>query len=419
MDFPFHARQFTLQAHLVSTLQGSVGKGLTAGKSGRMQSLRILHVASHDRIASGGSIQFLRAAREQRIRGHTVSCVMHRKCLPPWLDGRSRSRLSEADLSVSRLGMRGVGRSVGLARMRGRLAAGARLDVVHVHRERALEFVLDATVEGTPGFVLVVQRGNSNPLSSRHRKLLCDPRVDGIIAVAGEVRDRLLEGGVPEERIRVIYGSVDPERFHPGVDGSGLRRELGIPSDAPIVGILANLDAKKDHRTFLQACARVHRARPEARFVMVGRGDAQGLRTYGEELGLGGEMVFAGYREDVPECLAAFDVSVNSSSRSEGLSGSIRESLAMARPVVCTGVGGNTELVVDGRTGTLVEPENPEALAEGILRALDRPEEAEAMARRGHDLVLKEMHPDVRQSRLEALYRELLSARRRDLRSTS
>jgi len=291
--------------------------------------------------------------------------------------------------------------------------------VVHAHRERALEFVLDAIGDTVSGFALVTQRGNSNAPSKRHRRLLADPRVDLVVAVAGVVRDRLVAGGIPEEKVHVVYGSVDPERFHPGVDGSGVRRELCVPEGAPLVGLLANLDGKKDHVTFLEASARVRRIRPDARFVLVGRGDDRDLRRQGVELGLGEAVIFAGFREDVPECLAAFDVSVNSSSRSEGLSGSIRESLVMARPVVCTRVGGNTEAVVDGETGRLVDPGNPEALAEAILWTIDHPDEAAGLARRGREFVLSEMHPDVRQARLETLYRELLSRRRRDIRSTS
>ncbi len=306
-----------------------------------------------------------------------------------------------------------------LSRLRGLLVGAKDLDVVHVHRERALEFVLDALEATTPDFALVVQRGNSNLPSERHRQLLLNPRVDVVVAVAGVVRDRLVEGGVPGEKIRVVYGSVDPERFHPDVDGSGFRNDIGVPEDAPLVGLLANLDGKKGHDTFLEACGRVRRIRRDARFVLVGHGDAQDLRRQGDEIGLGGALACAGYREDAPNCLAAFDVSVNSSSRSEGLSGSMRESLVMARPVVCTRVGGNTEVVIDGQTGRSVEPGDPAALADAILWTLDHPREASEMARRGRESVLSEMHPDVRQAKLEALYRELLSARRRDVQSTS
>jgi glycosyltransferase involved in cell wall biosynthesis len=304
------------------------------------------------------------------------------------------------------MGMTGLRGVLNRPRLR-RLIRGA--DVVHVHRERALGFVLRALPPGPPPFALVGHRGNSNPLSARHRALLADPRVDVVVAVAREVRDILVEGGLAPERVRVIYGSVDTEAFRPGLDGARLRRDVGVEASAPLVGLLANLDGKKDHGTFLAAAARVRRERPETRFVLVGGGDEEPFRRRAAELGLGEVIRFAGFREDAAACLAAFDVSVNCSDRGEGLTGAVRESLAMARPVVCTRVGGNAELVEDGRTGRLVEPGDPEALAEAILWTLAHPGEAAVLAARGRETVLREMRPEVRQARLEGLYREILA----------
>ncbi len=371
-----------------------------------MKLLRIVHVASHDRIASGGSIQLIRAAIGQHRQGHRLTCVFRRGGLGGRSGHSSLGGLREAGPAVETVWMNGPGRWLGLRRLR-RILADA--DIVHAHRERALAFVLTALGHGPTPFALLAQRGNSNPVRPKVKRIFLDPRLDMIVAVAQTVRDGLVGAGVPGERVRVIYGSVDTGRFHPEVDGSALRDELGVAGGVPLVGVLANLDGKKSHGDFLLAAALVLESRPDARFVAIGGGDVAAHQQRAEALGLGSAVRFVGFREDTPACLAALDVSVNCSTRSEGLTGALRESLAMARPVVCTEVGGNGELVVDGETGVLVAPGDVEALARGILWTIENPEEALERAGRGRRIVEEEMTDGIRLGRLEKLYREILA----------
>ncbi|HUG37058.1 MAG TPA: glycosyltransferase, partial [Candidatus Limnocylindrales bacterium] len=125
-----------------------------------------------------------------------------------------------------------------------------------------------------------------------------------------------------------------------------------------------------------------------------------------------GDRVFVwGHREDIPQILAGSDLVVDASYAGLGLTGSIREALAVETPVVATDLEGMPELVVEGETGLLVPPRNPEALAQAILRMLENPARAKAMARSGRKRVEAGFSLAVKIERTEALYRRLLAER--------
>jgi glycosyltransferase involved in cell wall biosynthesis len=121
-------------------------------------------------------------------------------------------------------------------------------------------------------------------------------------------------------------------------------------------------------------------------------------------------VIFAGFTEEVPAALAALDVVVCASLRGEGLTGALREALAMARPVVSSDVAGNRELVLNERTGLLVPPGDPAALAAAIARMLNDTELARNCAARGRQRVLELCTDDRRAVQVEWVYRELLQA---------
>jgi glycosyltransferase involved in cell wall biosynthesis len=127
-------------------------------------------------------------------------------------------------------------------------------------------------------------------------------------------------------------------------------------------------------------------------------------------LGVSDRVVFAGFTEDVPAALAAMDMVVCASLRGEGLTGALREALAMARPIISSDVAGNRELVIHNSTGLLVPPGDPAALAEAIDRMLRDAELARSCAARGRELVLELCTEEKRAARVEEIYLELLSA---------
>lgn len=188
-----------------------------------------------------------------------------------------------------------------------------------------------------------------------------------IIAASSAVRESLIESGVDEKLVRVVYSGVDLSRFE-GSARATLRREIGIPESAVALGMVANLNPVKDHETVLRALAILHRSGRPAHLILAGEGDLEGpLRSQAGELELQSFVHFLGRRSDIPAVLDAMDVFVLAS-RTEGLSNALLEAMAAGKPAVATSVGGNPEVVVQDSTGLLVPPGNAAGLAEALGR---------------------------------------------------
>jgi glycosyltransferase involved in cell wall biosynthesis len=293
-----------------------------------------------------------------------------------------------------------------------RFVQGAAFDIIHAHRVRALQFVL-RSLTGMDGPPVVGDRKNSFPLDRRAARCFTNGKVLKVVVNAGLIRDLLVEAGVPAEKIEIIYNGIDIDRFHPAISGNGVRREVGLGEEQPVIGVIANFARKKAHGVFFEAAREVVRKRPDAKFLMVG-GGAYG--EYEQQLkgwGIGDSFVFTGFRTDIPEVIASLNVSVISSTGGEGLTGSLVESMAMAKPVVSTAVAGNIEVVKHKETGLLVEPGDPFKLAQAMLFCLDHPEEAKTMGQRGYHFIKDKVDNRVRVDRTEALYRGILEGKGR------
>jgi glycosyltransferase involved in cell wall biosynthesis len=224
------------------------------------------------------------------------------------------------------------------------------------------------------------------------------------VITSGEtVASILRAAGVPGERLVAIGPGIDTTRFHPGVSGAGVRAELGLRG--PTVGIVANIRGSKGHAYFLEAARAVRAELPDARFLIVGDGIGfDDVRRRVREEGLEESVIMTGFRRDVPEVMAALDVLVLPSIRSEAMSQVIPQALAVGTPVVGTTIGGTPELVRDGDTGRLVPPADAPALARAILDLLGDPEAARAMARRGQARVLASHSLDAAMARTVEVY---------------
>ena len=213
------------------------------------------------------------------------------------------------------------------------------------------------------------------------------------------------------DRVVAIGPGLDTARFHPNVSGAGVREELGLRG--PAVGLVANIRGSKGHEHFLEAARLVLAERSDARFLIVGDGIGfEDVRRRVKEMGLEPRVLMTGFRRDVPEVMAALDVLVLPSTRSEAMSQVIPQALAVGTPVVGTAVGGTPELIRDGETGRLVPPADAPALAAAILDLLRDPERARALARRGQALVLARHSIDAAMARTLEVYAAVRAAGR-------
>ena len=237
---------------------------------------------------------------------------------------------------------------------------------------------------------------------------------DALIAVSDAVRDDLVSLGVGRpEQWRVLPLGLDlSELLAPLPDQGAARRAVGLPEAGSVVGVVGRLTAIKDHRTFLEAAARIAQKRPEVTFVVAGDGELrEGLEVQAQRL-LGDRCRFLGWVMDLPNLYAALDVVVLTS-RNEGTPVALIEAGAAARPVVATQVGGVSHVVRDGVTGLLVRPGDPVSIAAQVLRVLEDPGLGRSLGAAGREWVRNRFTIDRLADDLAALYRELLDRKAR------
>ena len=186
-------------------------------------------------------------------------------------------------------------------------------------------------------------------------------------------RDAIARGLVPERRTVAVPNGIRVGAFAAATEAAraGLREALGVPAGTRLIGTVGRLNWAKDQDGLIRAFARVHAQRPDTALVLVGDGELRAsLQATAAAAGVAPAVHFLGDRSDVPALLQGLDLFALSS-LSEGYSMALLEAAASALPIVATDVGGNAEIVHDGRTGLLVPDGDPAALAEAIGQLLD------------------------------------------------
>lgn len=234
------------------------------------------------------------------------------------------------------------------------------------------------------------------------------------------VSDSMREGvqrwhALPSSRVITIENGVDTERFRHGdeLDREAVKRSL-TGGSGPLVTNVARLVPQKGQQHLIEAARRVVAMRPDAHFALVGEGSLlDDLREQTAAAQISSNVWFAGFRDDVPDILAATDVFVLSSV-SEGMPVALLEAMAAGCATVATGVGGVTQVLQHGITGLIVPPADPEAMSTAILRCLNDPDFARRLGPTAQDWVSSHYGMCSWAAKLEALYLyEVRHARKR------
>jgi glycosyltransferase involved in cell wall biosynthesis len=235
-----------------------------------------------------------------------------------------------------------------------------------------------------------------------------------VVAVSAETRRAVIGCGVAAERVVLIHNAIVTGNYSPaGLDAGGFRRAYGIPPAATLIGYVGRLSPEKGQHDFLRGAAQVVARHPQLHIALVGDGpEREALKRLAVALGLDDRVTFTGHLQDVRPAFRDFDL-LALTSHTEGFPNVVLESFCMDTPVLATNVGGVAEVVSDGRTGVLIPPRQPDAIAAGLERLLIAPAWARTLAAEGKRTVFDQFSFQRRVEKEETVYRELAAIRPR------
>jgi len=225
------------------------------------------------------------------------------------------------------------------------------------------------------------------------------------------MRELVDEEGCPTDRAVLIYNGIDLAPYAALPDKASARAALGLEANAFVAVILANLIPYKGHHDLIEALAKIQDRLPSPwRLLCAGRdeGSAAELQALARDRNIADNVRLLGECADPLGLLAASDVGILCS-HEEGFSNAILEYMAAGLPVVATDVGGNPEAVIDGETGLIVPPRNPDALGDALLKIASDPARAVSMGAAGRARVESTFRLEACVQHYDALYRALLA----------
>lgn len=341
--------------------------------------MRVVHLES-GRHLYGGALQSLLLVEDLQARGHeNLFCAIR--------DSEVAQEAKNRCLPVREVPLAGEADVLFPGRFR-RILRENRADLVHLHSRRGAD-TLGAVAARWAGVPVVLSRRVDNPEPA----WLVGPKYrlyDAVITISQAIRDVLVRQGVPAEKVHCVRSALDPTPFEVPCDRGAFLKELGLEGGHPVVGVAAQFIPRKGHDFLLAAIPAILERHPNVRFVLFGRGPLRpGIENRARENGLAGNVIFAGFRSDLPRLLPCLDVLAHPAVR-EGLGVTLLQASAAGVPIVATRIGGIPEAVREGVNGILVEAGNPAALASGIADLLDDPELGRRLGQAGRSLVREE-----------------------------
>ena len=385
--------------------------------------LRVLNVIAEDRVG-GPQLRILKMSKALRSRGvETVVAI-------PQGTGGFGDLLSESGVPYHRVpGLRRLRASVNPLSHLGWLAhlGGSIRGLMRIIREESICIVhqndvthIQGAIAGRLAGLGVVWHINGMPYPlvwKSFKPLLYT--IPNVVVASSQAMGREYfgtNGAFLSRDFEVLYPPIEACDQTTSHSRGRIRDELGIPESSPLITTVGNLYPTKGHVYFVRAAAAVRERFPEARFLVVGQA-FEGRTSYAEDLydevrrlGLGESLSFTGFRADVPDILQATDILVQPT-LSESFGMAVAEGLAAGLPVVATAVGGVQEIILDGETGLLVPPRDPEAIASKVVSLLEQPDFAASLASRGRQRVKDLFSPERCAEEHERVYRQALIAK--------
>lgn len=294
-----------------------------------------------------------------------------------------------------------------------RLLRRERVDLLHLNNSvtRNHHWMLGAMLAGVP--CITHERGINTRYSWAAR--FFSNRLKAIVCISRAVREALVRGGIHAERLVIVHNGLDAARVRPQTAAAEVRKRHEILPDDPVIGIVGNIKEWKGQDVVIRATARLTRRWPNLRCLLVGdtaeddRYYEERLRRLVSESNLQRNVIFTGYRKDVADYMNAMNVVIHASVQPEPFGRVLIEAMALGKPVVGSGDGAVTEIVVHGETGFTFPPGNDMALAQEVEKLLADQALVDAMGAKAVRRVQDEFGIAQNVRRTETLYQKCLA----------
>lgn len=238
-----------------------------------------------------------------------------------------------------------------------------------------------------------------------------------VIAISPMVAEELKKTHkVREDKIRLIQNAIDVEEFqkrYSEKDPETLRRELGIPEHALVIGSVSRLVEDKGHAYLVEAVQKLKKNIPHIFLIILGDGrQKENLEQLIRRLDLRASVKIIPAMKDVTGVLSVTDIFVHPATHREGFGFSIAEAMAVKKPMIATNIWAINAIIQDGVNGFLVEPKSADALVKAIKWIVANPEQAQGIAENGQKMVLKLCSLDRMVNEIEKVYEEVVDAHR-------
>jgi len=372
-----------------------------------MRSLRILQ-SCFSRSWGGLEIQAMEVSLQLQRNGHRVWLAC---CAESRLVGEARA----AELTTVPFDVKGYFHPTIIWQL-SRFINRHQVDIIHSQLSRDISTIVPAMKLVRRHIPLLLSKRVGSYISKRdplHRFTYAN--VSRVLAISDVIHRNVLETTpIRADRVLTLHDAIDTGRFSlPRADRHGVRSEFHFGDETTVIGFVGRFSPGKGHEEFLRAANLLRKTYDNLRFLIVGEASygeeayETDIRGLSQSLGLEDIVTFTGFRKDIPDVLAAFDIFAFPS-HAESFGVALIEAMAMERPVVSTNCDGVLDIVVNGETGLFVNPRSPAELADALARLIADPVLRTSMGKAGRERVELLFDQKKQIEKLEDLYRELV-----------
>ena len=280
-------------------------------------------------------------------------------------------------------------------------------DVVHLHSRRGAD-IFGALAARAAGVPVVLSRRVDNP-ESKFVSRLKYGLYDHVITISDAIRQVLLSQNVPADKVSLVHSAIDAAEYQQPESRELFLQEFELPADSLVLGVVAQLIARKGHRYILDVLPNLLEQHANAHLLIFGQGPLrEALESSVRDAGLEESVTFTGFRDDLPRWLGCLDVLLHPVDM-EGLGVSLLQAAAASVPIIGARAGGVPEIIEHEKSGLLIEVGDTQALLAAMNKLLADPEKRQQMGRHGKAIVERKFSVAQMVAGNLAIYNQLLS----------